>query len=180
MQNQRGLCYVQRFPRWMWRNTETREFVQWMKERNDNIPLGDKPLRGLGIYGMDVRVSGQLQPINTSWPQQVACTAGWSTSAWCAELAMESKAAILKHRFRFALNGQPAGSHACQHPGRYTRCTPAWRRSSTSWRRSTRSVPRRPSSATPASTSPHPGGPVTDACCVVEQIPTHCKTKVYG
>jgi erythromycin esterase-like protein len=43
----------------MWRNTETKEFVQWMKERNDNIPLGDKTLRGLGIYGMDVRLCGR-------------------------------------------------------------------------------------------------------------------------
>ena len=46
---------VQRFPRWMWRNTETRDFIQWLKERNDNIPLGDKTLRGHGFYGMDVR-----------------------------------------------------------------------------------------------------------------------------
>lgn len=39
----------------MWRNEETKEFVQWMKERNDNVPLGDKTEFGLGIYGMDVR-----------------------------------------------------------------------------------------------------------------------------
>ena len=41
---------------------ETREFVQWMKERNDSIPLGDKTLRGLGFYGMDVRAIGLLHP----------------------------------------------------------------------------------------------------------------------
>ena len=29
--------------------------MQWVKERNDNIPLGDKTTLGLGIYGMDVR-----------------------------------------------------------------------------------------------------------------------------
>ena len=49
--------WLQRFPLWMWRNEETKEFVQWMKERNDNIPLGDKTTLGLGIYGMDVRTT---------------------------------------------------------------------------------------------------------------------------
>ncbi len=41
-----------------------------MKERNDNIPLGDKTMLGLGIYGMDVRTQ-------TSWS---ACSA-WTACA---------------------------------------------------------------------------------------------------
>ena len=39
----------------MWRNEEFKELVEWVRERNDNIPLGDKTERTTGIYGMDVR-----------------------------------------------------------------------------------------------------------------------------
>jgi erythromycin esterase-like protein/adenine/guanine phosphoribosyltransferase-like PRPP-binding protein len=40
-----------RFPRWMWRNTEVRDFVSWLREHNDGLPPG---ARKVGFYGMDL------------------------------------------------------------------------------------------------------------------------------
>lgn len=40
----------QRFPLWMWRNTEVLEFVRWLKNHNDNLGTGEK----IGFYGIDL------------------------------------------------------------------------------------------------------------------------------
>lgn len=40
-----------RFPRWMWRNAEVREFVEWLRTHNAAIP---EPGRRLGFYGLDL------------------------------------------------------------------------------------------------------------------------------
>jgi protein-L-isoaspartate(D-aspartate) O-methyltransferase len=40
----------QRFPTWMWRNTDVDAFLSWMREHNDNF----KPERRAGFYGLDI------------------------------------------------------------------------------------------------------------------------------
>jgi protein-L-isoaspartate(D-aspartate) O-methyltransferase len=40
-----------RFPRWMWRNAEVAEFVEWLRERNRAIP---EPEQRVGFYGLDL------------------------------------------------------------------------------------------------------------------------------
>lgn len=40
----------QRFPTWMWRNTVTRDFVEWLREHNHGLP----PSKQVGFYGMDL------------------------------------------------------------------------------------------------------------------------------
>jgi erythromycin esterase-like protein len=40
----------ERFPLWMWRNTEVLEFVEWLKEFNANKP----PANQAGFYGIDL------------------------------------------------------------------------------------------------------------------------------
>ncbi len=40
----------QRFPRWMWRNRNVLEFVEWLREHNDTLP----PERRAGFYGLDL------------------------------------------------------------------------------------------------------------------------------
>ncbi|MDB5077464.1 MAG: erythromycin esterase-like enzyme, partial [Chloroflexi bacterium] len=40
-----------RFPTWMWRNTEVRDFVTWMRSYNDTLPSG---ARKAGFYGLDL------------------------------------------------------------------------------------------------------------------------------
>jgi len=41
----------QRFPTWMWRNTEVAALIGWMRERNERVPDVD---RRAGFYGLDI------------------------------------------------------------------------------------------------------------------------------
>jgi len=50
-----ALCGFERFPSWMWRNTEVLSFVRWLREWND-----DHPRNKVGFYGLD------LYSLNTS------------------------------------------------------------------------------------------------------------------
>ncbi|MEO7954569.1 MAG: erythromycin esterase family protein [Polaromonas sp.] len=45
-----ALSGFQRFPAWMWRNTEVRDFVEWLREYN----AGLGPERQVGFYGIDL------------------------------------------------------------------------------------------------------------------------------
>src|SRR5688500_4369796 len=40
----------QRFPTWMWRNTDVVAFVEWLREHNEGLP----PEQQTGFYGMDL------------------------------------------------------------------------------------------------------------------------------
>src|SRR5437764_308562 len=40
----------QRFPTWMWRNTDVDAFLGWMREHNDNL----EPERRTGLFGLDL------------------------------------------------------------------------------------------------------------------------------
>lgn len=44
-----ALAGIVRFPRWTWRNTEVRDFLVWLRERN-----GRHPGRPVRLYGMDL------------------------------------------------------------------------------------------------------------------------------
>ncbi|MCU1241388.1 MAG: erythromycin esterase-like enzyme [Candidatus Acidoferrum typicum] len=46
-----ALSAFQRFPTWMWRNTDVVEFVAWLREYNDALPEGS---RKVGFYGLDL------------------------------------------------------------------------------------------------------------------------------
>jgi erythromycin esterase-like protein len=46
-----ALSSFQRFPTWMWRNTDVVEFVSWLREYNDALPEG---ARKVGFYGLDL------------------------------------------------------------------------------------------------------------------------------
>jgi erythromycin esterase-like protein/predicted phosphoribosyltransferase len=60
----------ERFPTWMWRNTEVVDFVGWLRERNDR--LADEPGTKAGFYGLDLyslyrsvhEVIGYLQQVD--------------------------------------------------------------------------------------------------------------------
>jgi erythromycin esterase-like protein len=41
----------ERFPRWMWRNTEVLDFIEWLRERNTGAP---EPSAQVGFYGLDL------------------------------------------------------------------------------------------------------------------------------
>ncbi|KAI0550522.1 hypothetical protein F4679DRAFT_542702 [Xylaria curta] len=41
------------FPRWMWRNTETQDFVDWLREHNARLPMNKRTsFNGLDVYSM--------------------------------------------------------------------------------------------------------------------------------
>src|SRR3981081_2647303 len=46
-----ALSSFQRFPTWMWRNTDVVEFIAWLREYNDALPEG---ARKVGFYGLDL------------------------------------------------------------------------------------------------------------------------------
>jgi len=45
-----ALSGFRRFPAWMWRNTEVRDFVEWLRQHNASRP----PEAQVGFYGMDL------------------------------------------------------------------------------------------------------------------------------
>ncbi|HEY8559002.1 MAG TPA: erythromycin esterase family protein [Pyrinomonadaceae bacterium] len=45
-----SLRAFERFPLWMWRNTEVREFVKWLRDYNDPRGIDEK----IGFYGIDL------------------------------------------------------------------------------------------------------------------------------
>jgi erythromycin esterase-like protein len=48
---ERALAGFQRFPTWMWRNTDVVEFVEWLRAYNDGLPSGATKA---GFYGLDL------------------------------------------------------------------------------------------------------------------------------
>ncbi|HEX8338440.1 MAG TPA: erythromycin esterase family protein [Pyrinomonadaceae bacterium] len=47
---EQALADFKRFPRWMWRNTDFRDFVEWLRSHNAARP----PESRVGVYGMDL------------------------------------------------------------------------------------------------------------------------------
>src|SRR5919201_6347290 len=51
----------QRFPQWMWRNTEVMEFIDWMRRHNEILREVD---RRAGFYGLDLyNMSGSIAAV---------------------------------------------------------------------------------------------------------------------
>ncbi len=46
-----ALAGFDRFPTWMWRNTDMVDFLNWLREYNDHLPTGQNKV---GIYGLDL------------------------------------------------------------------------------------------------------------------------------
>src|SRR5689334_20987441 len=46
-----ALSEFRRFPRWMWRNTDVVDFVEWLRTHNDTVSSGG---RKAGFYGLDL------------------------------------------------------------------------------------------------------------------------------
>lgn len=49
-QAEQALSGFTRFPRWMWRNTQVRDLVEWMRVHNANRPAASQ----VGFYGLDL------------------------------------------------------------------------------------------------------------------------------
>jgi erythromycin esterase-like protein len=47
----KALSGFKRFPTWMWRNTVVQDFIEWLREYNDSLPVGAAKV---GFYGLDL------------------------------------------------------------------------------------------------------------------------------
>jgi protein-L-isoaspartate(D-aspartate) O-methyltransferase len=63
----------QRFPTWMWRNTDVDAFIDWMRAHNDKIPSERRAgFHGLDIYNMSGSISAVLEYLDKVDPEAAA------------------------------------------------------------------------------------------------------------
>ncbi|MGY3032931.1 protein-L-isoaspartate(D-aspartate) O-methyltransferase [Bradyrhizobium sp. USDA 4354] len=63
----------ERFPTWMWRNTDVASFVDWMHSRNERMPATDRAgFFGLDIYNMRDSIAAVLTYLDEIDPQSAA------------------------------------------------------------------------------------------------------------
>jgi protein-L-isoaspartate(D-aspartate) O-methyltransferase len=62
-----------RFPTWMWRNQEVREFVDWLREHNRALPAaGRAGFYGLDLYSMFTSIAAVLDYLEDADPKAAA------------------------------------------------------------------------------------------------------------
>jgi len=74
-----------RFPEWMWRNTETAEFVDWLRAHNAALPFPERAaFHGLDLYSLYTSVQAVLEYLEDIDPaaaalarQRYACLTPW-------------------------------------------------------------------------------------------------------
>ena len=59
-----------RFPSWMWRNEEVREFVEWLRRENEHRPERERvEFRGLDIYSLGASIEAVLHYLDRVDPE---------------------------------------------------------------------------------------------------------------
>ena len=62
-----------RFPTWMWRNTEVREFIDWLHLHNAGLPLGERvEFRGLDVYSLGGSIAAVLDYLDAVDPEEAS------------------------------------------------------------------------------------------------------------
>jgi erythromycin esterase-like protein len=60
-----------RFPTWMWRNEEVSEFVHWLRDRNESLPMEQRAeFRGLDVYSLRGSIAAVLDYLDRIDPEQ--------------------------------------------------------------------------------------------------------------
>jgi protein-L-isoaspartate(D-aspartate) O-methyltransferase len=83
---QPGLRPFSRFPTWMWRNEEFRDFVEWLREHNESRPETERVgLFGLDLYSVYASVDAVLRYLDDVDPEaalsaraRYGCLTPWS------------------------------------------------------------------------------------------------------
>lgn len=104
-----ALAGIVRFPSWTWRNTEVRDFLAWLRERN-----GRHPGRPARVYGMDLY----------SLPESADAVAGHLAAA----APEQAEAARLDYRCFDAYRGEPQDYGQAVEIGHGERCGAGSRR----------------------------------------------------
>lgn len=75
----------QRFPRWMWANTDVMDFVHWLRAHNEGHPVGERVgFHGLDLYSMHASIDAVLHYLDDVDPsaaalarERYACLTPW-------------------------------------------------------------------------------------------------------
>jgi protein-L-isoaspartate(D-aspartate) O-methyltransferase len=112
----------QRFPTWMWRNTDVDEFVGWLRSHNDKVdPTQHSGFYGLDLYNMSGSIAAVLEYLDEVDPEAAAaarerygCLTPWQkdpstygravlTSGYrkCEQMVIEQCRALLEKRLEY-------------------------------------------------------------------------------
>lgn len=86
-----------RFPRWMWRNEETRQFVDWLRDHNHRLGIAERvAFRGLDLYSLYSSVREVLKYLDEVDPDTaaVARLRYGCLTPWQADPATYGRAAL--------------------------------------------------------------------------------------
>jgi erythromycin esterase-like protein len=64
-----ALSGFERFPSWMWRNTEVLSFVRWLREWNDDHPKGKVGFYGLDLYSLTTSIRAVIAYLDKVDPE---------------------------------------------------------------------------------------------------------------
>ncbi|HEY9599711.1 MAG TPA: erythromycin esterase family protein, partial [Cyanophyceae cyanobacterium] len=69
--SERSLAGFERFPSWMWRNTEVVNFIDWLRQYNSALPQNAKKtgFYGLDLYSMHVSIEAVLKYLDKVDPE---------------------------------------------------------------------------------------------------------------
>jgi len=66
----RDLRVFDHFPRWMWRNKETSDFVDWLRKYNGSVPAGERTMfGGLDLYSMGKSMRAVIEYLDRVDPE---------------------------------------------------------------------------------------------------------------
>ena len=112
----------ERFPTWMWRNTDVDEFIDWMRTHNDNVEAQQRAgFYGLDIYNMSDSITAVVEYLDKVDPEAAAvarerygCLTPWQkepstygravlTSGYrkCEQVVIEQCRALLEKRLEY-------------------------------------------------------------------------------
>ncbi|HJS86619.1 MAG TPA: erythromycin esterase family protein [Acetobacteraceae bacterium] len=114
----------QRFPTWMWRNTDVAALIDWMRDHNGRVPGPDRQagFHGLDIYNMNASIAAVLAYLDTVDPEaaklareRYGCLTPWQkepstyghavlTAGYrkCEQAVIDQCQELLRHRLEYA------------------------------------------------------------------------------
>jgi erythromycin esterase-like protein len=114
-----------RFPTWMWRNQEFRDFVDWLREHNATLePSARVEFRGLDVYSLSASIEAVLRYLDRIDPaearharERYSCLTPWQNDpaaygaaalqgrADCEEQVVEELRSLLRRRLDYEARG---------------------------------------------------------------------------
>jgi erythromycin esterase-like protein len=89
-----------RFPTWMWRNEEVADFIEWLRARNQDLPMERRAeFRGLDVYSLRSSIAAVLNYLDRVDPAEAAlarrrygCLTPWQAEpAWYGRVVLRGE-----------------------------------------------------------------------------------------